>query len=67
MEVNDVIKLLRVRYSSADVDEILGADTDYDTGRKLASDFVERSGLRTLPQVRWCVEFKLVLYVVQSG
>lgn len=52
VEVNDVIKLLRVRYSSADVDEILGADTDYDTGRKLASDFVERSGLRTLPQVQ---------------
>lgn len=51
VEVQDVIKLLRVRYHSADTEEILGPDTDYDTGRKLASDFVQRSGLRTLPQV----------------
>lgn len=51
VQVEDVIKLLRVRYHSADIDEILGSDTDYDTGRKLAYDFVQRSGLRALPQV----------------
>ena len=51
MEVDDVIKLLKSRYSSADVKEILGPDTDYDTSRKLATEFVERSGLRNFPQV----------------
>ncbi|KAG8311333.1 UDP-glucose:glycoprotein glucosyltransferase 1 [Homalodisca vitripennis] len=50
VEVSDVVKLLKVRYHSADVEEILGPDTDYDTGRKLATDFVQRSGLRNLPQ-----------------
>ncbi|XP_054270383.1 UDP-glucose:glycoprotein glucosyltransferase-like isoform X1 [Macrosteles quadrilineatus] len=50
VQVSDVIKLLKARYHSADIEEILGEDTDYDTGRKLAQDFVQRSGLRSLPQ-----------------
>lgn len=52
VQVSDVIKLLKARHHSADIEEILGEDTDYDTGRKLAQDFVQRSGLRSLPQVR---------------
>lgn len=32
------------------MDDILGEDSDYDFGRSLAKDFVQRSGLRTLPQ-----------------
>lgn len=51
VEVDDIIKLLKSRYGSADVKEILGPDTDYDTSRKLATEFVERSGLRNFPQV----------------
>ncbi|XP_039296318.1 UDP-glucose:glycoprotein glucosyltransferase [Nilaparvata lugens] len=47
----DVYKLLRSRFPSSDPDEVLGADTDYDTGRQLAADFVRKSGFRTFPQV----------------
>ncbi|KAK7864404.1 hypothetical protein R5R35_000446 [Gryllus longicercus] len=49
--VKDVINLMRTRYPSASVDEIFGEDSEYDTGRKLAKDFIERTGLRNLPQV----------------
>uniref|UniRef100_A0A1B6BXN7 UDP-glucose:glycoprotein glucosyltransferase n=1 Tax=Clastoptera arizonana TaxID=38151 RepID=A0A1B6BXN7_9HEMI len=51
IQPEDVKKLLRTRFHSADINEIFGPDTDYDTGRKLAADFVQRSGFRTLPQV----------------
>ncbi|KAJ9575218.1 hypothetical protein L9F63_025829 [Diploptera punctata] len=50
IEVEDVISLLRTKYRSADVDEIFGEDSEYDTGRRLARDFVERSGFRKMPQ-----------------
>lgn len=48
--VEDVISLLRSKFRSADVDEIFGEDSEYDTGRRLARDFVERSGFRKIPQ-----------------
>jgi UDP-glucose:glycoprotein glucosyltransferase len=50
--VDDVISLLRTKYRSADVEEIFGEDSEYDTGRRLACDFVERSGFRKIPQVQ---------------
>lgn len=49
--VEDVMSLLNVKYRSADVEEIFGEDSEYDTGRRLARDFVERSGFRKMPQV----------------
>lgn len=49
--VEDVISLLHSKFRSADVDEIFGEDSEYDTGRRLARDFVERSGFRKIPQV----------------
>ncbi|XP_067014377.2 UDP-glucose:glycoprotein glucosyltransferase isoform X2 [Anabrus simplex] len=48
--VEDVMGALKVKYPSADADEILGEDSSYDTGRRLARDFVDRSGLWSLPQ-----------------
>ncbi|KAJ4438070.1 hypothetical protein ANN_14009 [Periplaneta americana] len=48
--VEDVMSLLNVKYRSADVEEIFGEDSEYDTGRRLARDFVERSGFRKMPQ-----------------
>lgn len=48
--VEDVRKLLKRKLSIFNVDDILGEDSDYDFGRSLAKDFVQRSGLRTLPQ-----------------
>jgi len=51
--VDDVIPLLRTKYRSADVEDIFGEDSVYDTGRRLARDFVERSGFRKMPQVQY--------------
>jgi UDP-glucose:glycoprotein glucosyltransferase len=47
----DVISLFSSKFRSADVEEIFGRDSEYDTGRKLTRDFVERSGFRKIPQV----------------
>jgi len=51
--VEDVISLLSTKYRSADVEDIFGEDSAYDTGRRLARDFVERSGFRKMPQVQY--------------
>lgn len=48
--VEDVRKTLKKKYSLFNVDDILGEDSDYDFGRSLARDFIQRSGLRSLPQ-----------------
>lgn len=32
------------------ISEVLGEDSDYDFGRQLSADFLERAGVRTLPQ-----------------
>lgn len=53
--MEDVKKRLQSLSYSADISDILGADSDYNTGRQLAFDFISRSGLRTFPQVRLCV------------
>jgi len=50
---DDVISLLSIKYRSADVEDIFGEDSAYDTGRRLAHDFVERSGFRKMPQVQY--------------
>lgn len=52
VEVEDVKKRLQALSYGADVLDILGADSDYNTGRQLSSDFIARSGLRKFPQVR---------------
>ncbi len=31
--------------------DVFGEDSDYDVGRSLAAEFIERTGLQTLPQV----------------
>lgn len=48
--VDDVKTELSRKFSLSNLDDILGEDSDYDFGRSLAKDFVQRSGLRTLPQ-----------------
>lgn len=51
VKVEDVHKKLKSKYKGVDLEDVFGADSDYNTGRKLAQEFVERSGLRKLPQV----------------
>nr|XP_018911723.1 PREDICTED: UDP-glucose:glycoprotein glucosyltransferase [Bemisia tabaci] len=47
----DVKKMLKTRHSDADLEDIFGADTEYNTGRKLAADFIAHSGFRSQMQV----------------
>ncbi|XP_076324138.1 UDP-glucose-glycoprotein glucosyltransferase isoform X3 [Tachypleus tridentatus] len=49
--VEDVTGLFKSRYPSEDMDIVFGIDSDYDTGRKLAWDFIERTGIGSPPQV----------------
>lgn len=51
VKVEDVHKKLKAKYKGVDLEDVFGADSDYNTGRKLAREFVDRSGLRKLPQV----------------
>lgn len=46
----DLVKSQLKKKFSVDVDDILGEDSDYDFGRKLAEDFIQRTGLRSFPQ-----------------
>lgn len=43
--------MLKTRHSDADLEDIFGADTEYNTGRKLAADFIAHSGFRSQMQV----------------
>lgn len=47
--VEDVKKELRSQYSE-DPNDILGEDSDYDFGRQLSKDFIDRTGLSVFPQ-----------------
>ncbi|XP_012274348.1 UDP-glucose:glycoprotein glucosyltransferase isoform X2 [Orussus abietinus] len=48
--VSDVKKAIKTRDPSANVNYILGEESEYDVGRHLASDFVKRTGFKTFPQ-----------------
>ncbi|XP_054159379.1 UDP-glucose:glycoprotein glucosyltransferase 1-like [Oppia nitens] len=41
----DVINQFKSKYKNEDIDMIFGSDSDYDTGRKLAWDFIRRTGI----------------------
>ncbi|GAB6021676.1 hypothetical protein CHUAL_004257 [Chamberlinius hualienensis] len=47
----DVINAFKSEFPSEDIDLIFGADSDYDTGRKLARDFMTRTGIKDVPTV----------------
>uniref|UniRef100_T1KNA5 UDP-glucose:glycoprotein glucosyltransferase n=1 Tax=Tetranychus urticae TaxID=32264 RepID=T1KNA5_TETUR len=40
-----VVNLLKAKFPKADLDLVFGSDSNYDTGRKLAWDFLQRTGL----------------------
>ena len=45
VSIKDVEKLLHSKYK-ADLEEVLGEDSDFDVGRQLTKDFLRRAGLR---------------------
>lgn len=49
--VADVTNLFKSKYPSVDLDEVFDEDSDYDVGRLLAQEFVEKAGISNLPQV----------------
>ncbi|XP_029039597.1 UDP-glucose:glycoprotein glucosyltransferase [Osmia bicornis bicornis] len=49
--VEDVKKAIKAQDSSANINYILGEESEYDVGRHLANDFVKRSGFKKFPQV----------------
>ncbi|XP_076281321.1 UDP-glucose-glycoprotein glucosyltransferase isoform X2 [Lasioglossum baleicum] len=49
-DLDDVKKAIKAQDSSANINYILGEESEYDVGRHLASDFVKRSGFNTFPQ-----------------
>ncbi|KAL1514204.1 hypothetical protein ABEB36_003497 [Hypothenemus hampei] len=48
IEVEDVKRELRLQFNE-DAEDILGPDSDYDFGRQLSEDFIERTGLKSFP------------------
>ncbi|XP_046423993.1 UDP-glucose:glycoprotein glucosyltransferase isoform X1 [Neodiprion fabricii] len=49
-DVGEIRKAILARDSSADVNYILGEESEYDVGRHLANDFVKRTGFHKFPQ-----------------
>ncbi|XP_077554205.1 UDP-glucose-glycoprotein glucosyltransferase isoform X3 [Haemaphysalis longicornis] len=49
--VETVIAQFKLKFPGEDLELIFGEDSDYDTGRKLAWEFVNKTGLATAPQV----------------
>ncbi|XP_029827316.3 UDP-glucose:glycoprotein glucosyltransferase 1 isoform X1 [Ixodes scapularis] len=45
-----VIKQFKTKYPGEDLDLVFGEDSDYDTGRKLAWEFINKTGIGTGPQ-----------------
>jgi len=41
---------LKSKFSTADIEEVFGSDSAYETGRQLSADFVAKSGLQRRPQ-----------------
>jgi len=48
--VDDVKKVIRSKDSSANINYILGEESEYDVGRHLANDFIKRCGFKKFPQ-----------------
>lgn len=48
--MEDVRKTIKSKDSSANINYILGEESEYDVGRHLASDFVKRCGFKKFPQ-----------------
>lgn len=50
VNVEDVKKVIKSKDSSANINYILGEESEYDVGRHLASDFIKRCGFKKFPQ-----------------
>lgn len=60
--VDDVTSHFKSKYRSVDLEDVFGEDSDYDVGRMLAQEFVEKAGITSLPQVVF-----YILYSIQNN
>lgn len=52
LQLKDVQDAFMAAYGSeANRVDVFGEDSDYDVGRSLSAEFIEKTGLETLPQV----------------
>ena len=53
ISVDEVHEAFKAKFGSAKINEVFEPDSEYDVGRTLAKDFLERSGFQddSLPQV----------------
>lgn len=50
VSVTDVTTAFKSKYPSTELDDVFGEDSDYDVGRLLSQEFVEKAGITSLPQ-----------------
>lgn len=48
--IRKVFKKSNTKLSNSEIDDVLGEDSDFDYGRKLTEEFIERLGVKSLPQ-----------------
>lgn len=50
MEVSDVKKAIKAKDPKANIEDILGEESEYDVGRHFARDFIKSTGFKKFPQ-----------------
>lgn len=48
--VEDVTSAFKKKYKSEDLEDVFGEDSDYDVGRMLANEYIEKTGMKKFPQ-----------------
>lgn len=51
INAEDIHSVLKTKFPGFIKSEVFGNESEYNTGVKLSSDYISRSGLRNLPQV----------------
>ena len=53
LTVDSITSFFKRRYKSEDIDDVFGEDSDFDVGRRVAREFVEKGGFKIMPQVKF--------------
>lgn len=54
LTVDSITSFFKRRYKSEDLEDVFGEESDFDVGRRVAKEFVEKGGFKTMPQVvKW--------------
>uniref|UniRef100_A0A6A7FWQ9 UDP-glucose:glycoprotein glucosyltransferase 1-like isoform X2 n=2 Tax=Hirondellea gigas TaxID=1518452 RepID=A0A6A7FWQ9_9CRUS len=50
LTVDSITGYFKMKYKSEDLDDVFGEDSDFDVGRRVASEFVQKAGFKKMPQ-----------------